>query len=358
MRGIRTMVSVVRMRWWTAVLGLTLTLGFEAPAGVLRDVAVDSGTPVRIRLRASTTPVPWARALPAAEHSPPRVYIDLVDTVLSPAVARQIEVDRGGLARVRTGQFTATTARIVLDLSATVPYEIETQGTEVTITLGTPADPPPAERPPPAPPALPHPPAEPPRAAPSRTLPLIVVDAGHGGHDPGAEGVDGALEKVIVLQVAHRLAAKLPARLPVDSLLTRSDDSFIPLPARLQPRAEDATLFVSLHANACDDPRPRGLEIYYGAGNATGPPRDSATLAERITSALRARFIRVRGHPRPGPFTVLSRNSAPSVLVEIGYLTHAREAGHLRDPHYQELLTDALVDGIAAYLQALTRDDV
>jgi N-acetylmuramoyl-L-alanine amidase len=65
----------------------------------------------------------------------------------------------------------------------------------------------------------------------------------------------------------------------------------------------------------------------------------------------------VRGRPRPGPFTVLSRNAAPSVLVELGYLTHAREAGHLRDPHYQELLTDALVDGIAAYLQAAARND-
>jgi N-acetylmuramoyl-L-alanine amidase len=157
-------------------------------------------------------------------------------------------------------------------------------------------------------------------------MPLVVVDAGHGGHDPGAAGVDGALEKTIVLQVAHRLAAKLPARLPVDSLLTRSDDSFIPLPARQQPREENATLSVSLHANASAAPRPRGLEIYYGAGKAGRPPLDSATLAERITAALRARFIRVRGRPRPGPFTVLSRNAAPSVLVELGYLTHAREA--------------------------------
>jgi N-acetylmuramoyl-L-alanine amidase len=345
---------VVRLTWWwTAGLGLLLVLGSDAAGGVLRDVEVDPGTPIRIRLRASAAPVPWARALPAGEHSPPRVYVDLVDTILGPAVPRQIDVTRDGLTRIRTGQFTETTARIVLDLSTTVSYEVETKGTEVTITLGSPA----ADVPPPPPVSTPPSTAEPVAMPPQRTMPLVVVDAGHGGHDPGAAGVDGALEKTIVLQVAHRLAAKLPARLPVDSLLTRSDDSFIPLPARRQPREANATRFVSLHANACDDPRPRGLEIYYGAGKAGRPPLDSATLAERITAALRARFIRVRGRPRPGPFTVLSRNAAPSVLVELGYLTHAREAGHLRDPHYQELLTDALVDGIAAYLQAAARND-
>ena len=349
-------LAVWWMRWGTAALGLLVALGSDATAGVLRNVAIESGSPLRIRLEASAAPVPWARALPASDHSPPRIYIDLVDTTLGPTVPREIEVGRGGLARVRTGQFTDTTARIVLDLSSAVAYQVDTKGTEVTITLAPPPDARALPRSDSLRTATPDDAARPAPLSP-RPVPLIVVDAGHGGHDPGAEGVDGAIEKTIVLQVAHRLAAKLPARLPVDSLLTRSDDSFIPLPRRLQPRAENATLFVSLHANACDDPRPRGLEIYYGTRDVERPPLDSATLATRITTALRARFIRVRGSPRPGPFAVLSNNPAPSVLVEIGYLTHARESGHLRDPHYQELLTDALVDGIAAYLQAMARND-
>jgi N-acetylmuramoyl-L-alanine amidase len=107
-----------------------------------------------------------------------------------------------------------------------------------------------------------------------------------------------------------------------------------------------------LHANACEDPRPEGIEIYHAADGNVEPAPGSTFLAHAITDALRARFVRVRGHPRMGAFTVLSANSAPSVLVELGYLTHDAESARLRDPHYQELVTDALVDGIGAYLQA------
>ena len=338
--------------WRRSLVALILVVATQAAsAGILQSIEVDSGTPVRVRLQLSSAAVPWARALPANEQSPHRVYLDLVDTSLGHSVPREQPGSGPVLSRIRTGQFTPTTARIVLDLATAVPYEVETDGTIITITLGaTPAEN--AGRPLRVEPAPAH------TSTPPRELPLVVIDAGHGGHDPGAQGVDGALEKVIVLQVAHRLAAKLPARLPVDSLLTRSDDSFIPLGRRLPPRAESAILFLSLHANACDDPRPRGLEVYYGSGvllETRGTA--SADLANRITTALRARFIRVRGTPRPGQFAVLSRNPAPSVLVEIGYLTHQREANQLRDPHYQELITDALVDGIAAYLQSVTAND-
>jgi N-acetylmuramoyl-L-alanine amidase len=178
-----------------------------------------------------------------------------------------------------------------------------------------------------------------------------VVDAGHGGHDPGAEGVDGIQEKTVVLQIAHRLAAKLPARLPVDSLLTRSDDSFIPLAERLPRRDRPQTVFLSLHANACDQPEPRGFEIFFGGPHSGRDAMAAKQLARLITTELRARLLRVRGRPRHGPFRVLTANQAPSVLIEVGYLTHREDAARLQDPRYQELVTDALVDAVAAFLQ-------
>ncbi len=144
-----------------------------------------------------------------------------------------------------------------------------------------------------------------------------MVDAGHGGHDPGAKGIDGIQEKTVVLQIAHRLAAKLPARLPVDSLLTRSDDSFVPLADRLPHGARAPTVFVSLHANACEQPDPRGVEIFFGGTHGSRIAADGKHLARLITTELRARLLRVRGRPRPGPFRVLTANASPSVLVEV-----------------------------------------
>ena len=74
-------------------------------------------------------------------------------------------------------------------------------------------------------------------------------------------------------------------------------------------------------------------------------------MDQLITTELRARLLRVRGRPRHAPFRVLVSNPAPSVLVEVGYLTHQEDAERLQDAKYQELFTDALVDAIAMFLQ-------
>ena len=187
-------------------------------------------------------------------------------------------------------------------------------------------------------------------------FPLVVLDAGHGGRDPGAAGIGGVLEKDVVLELTLLVARRLAARLPVDVLMTRTDDSYIPIERRLA--SENATLFVSLHANACTSPSARGLEIFYGGGTlrtaTAGGAGDwrAALLGRCLDQALEARIGGVRGHARPARFVVLARNPAPSALVEIGYLTHPGEAARAQDRHYHEVLADALVDGIAAFLRA------
>jgi len=212
------------------------------------------------------------------------------------------------------------------------------------------AVPPRAERPP----AL----AATPRRPATRTLhPLVVLDAGHGGRDPGAEGVGGVLEKDVVLRVTRLVARRLAARLPVDVMMTRSDDSFIPIERRLALPSERATLFISLHANACADPTARGLEVFYGGGavqtaSTRGGSGPAALLGRCLDEALEARIGGVRGGARPGTFGVLVRNPVPSALVEIGYLTHPDEAARAQDTGFHELIADALVDGVAAFLRA------
>ena len=187
--------------------------------------------------------------------------------------------------------------------------------------------------------------------------PLVVLDAGHGGRDPGAEGIGGVLEKDIVLEVTQMVASRLTARLPVDVLLTRTDDSFVPIDERVAMPGDGATLFISLHANACSDPSAQGLEVFYGGGgvrtaSTPGGSWRAALLGRCLDHALQSRVGGVRGEARPGPFGVLVRNPAPSALVEIGYLTHPGEAARTQDRRYHELLADAVVDGVAAFLRA------
>ena len=187
--------------------------------------------------------------------------------------------------------------------------------------------------------------------------PLIVLDAGHGGRDPGAEGIGGVLEKDIVLEVTQMVAGRLAARLPVEVLLTRTDDSFVAIERRIAMPGEGATLFISLHANACSDSSAQGLEVFYGGGgvrtaSTPGGSWRAALLGRCLDHALQSRVGGVRGEARPGPFGVLVRNPAPSALIEIGYLTHPGEAARAQDRRYHELLADAVVDGVAAFLRA------
>jgi len=186
--------------------------------------------------------------------------------------------------------------------------------------------------------------------------PLIVLDAGHGGRDPGAEGVGGVIEKAVVLELTRVLAKRITERLHANVFLTRSDDSYITIDQRLAVPS-DATLFISLHANSCPDPSARGLEIFYGGGavrpvDTAGASPRAALLGRYLDEALNARVGGVRGSARLGSFSILMRNPLPSALVEIGYLTHPEEAALSQDAAYQELMADALVDGLDAFLRA------
>jgi len=194
-----------------------------------------------------------------------------------------------------------------------------------------------------------------PAAAPTFPLPVVVLDAGHGGRDPGAEGVGGVQEKDIALLITQRLAARLPTRIPAIVVLTRADDSFVSIDRRLAVPTDMASAFISVHANASSDPSLHGVEIFYGGGSvrtadASGVSTQAVSLGHFLGDALRPKVELLR-RPRPGDFGVLVRNRVPSALVEIGYLTHPEEGVRAQDPAYHDMLADALADGIAAFLR-------
>lgn len=275
-------------------------------------------------------------------------------------------------------------------------------------------DPPPRQPPPPRtarpapePQAAPAPaPEPPPPAVPAPVEPIstedlslarqlglqvsrIVIDAGHGGRDPGAHA-NGLREADVVLDIARRVARRLASEPGVEVVMTRNDDTFVPLRARTARANEvGADLFLSIHANASHNTKAHGVETYFldfaldpeaervaARENlaADGKMKDLQNLLEAIAAnsklqesrkfagtvqrALVDRLQAVNADLRDlgvkqAPFFVLIGARMPSVLAEISFLTNRREAQLLASDAYRDHIAEALVEGVANYRKLL-----
>lgn len=222
-------------------------------------------------------------------------------------------------------------------------------------------------------------------AAPARFA-TVVVDAGHGGEDHGAEGVGGVLEKDLVLDVARRFAKGLGEQ-GLHVVMTRDADRFIPLAERTRI-ANDARadLFVSIHANASELRGVHGIETFFAAPEATD--ESARALAQRENLAFGEAAAARAGDPvlailgdllatehltdaqefarmtqrrlataeasrsrgvKQAPFVVLMGVHMPAVLVEVGFVTNAKEVGRLGGGAERERLASGLVAAVAAF---------
>lgn len=218
----------------------------------------------------------------------------------------------------------------------------------------------------------------------------IVVDPGHGGHDPGAVGQSGLQEKDVVLSIGLKLREKLQDELGLDVVMTRSSDVFIPLEERTAiANKVGADLFVSIHANAAPNRSASGIETYYlnlaktekvaqlaAKENGTTLEKvstlqailfdlmanyklnDSAHLAEEVQKALykttKARYSDTRNlGVKQGPFYVLVGATMPSILVETAFISNTSEEAHLKDPAFHDLAADGILNGVKGYIAGL-----
>lgn len=217
----------------------------------------------------------------------------------------------------------------------------------------------------------------------------VVIDPGHGGHDPGAQE-HGVSEAQVALDVALRLEALLRRRTAMDVVLTRRSDVFVPLEERTAlANREEADLFLSIHVNASPSRTVRGVETYF-LNFARNPDAEAVAARENAASgqtmrnlpqllkaiALNAKLAESREFAesvqrslvrrlRPAnralqnlgvkqaPFVVLIGAAMPSVLVEIAFLTNPTEARLLKSPAYRQRIAEALVDGILLYQRSL-----
>lgn len=174
---------------------------------------------------------------------------------------------------------------------------------------------------------------------------LVVVDAGHGGGDPGALSVTGTPEKRVNLAVARLLERELE-RVGANVEMVRESDVFVPLDDRAS--IADRTrcdLFVSIHADSFTSPSAAGPTVFV----ARGASPTSRAVGAAIDHALRAAGLPSRGVREAG-FRVLVGHARPAVLVECGFLSNPAEARLLDSPAHQRELARLIADGIASGL--------
>jgi N-acetylmuramoyl-L-alanine amidase len=381
--------------------------------------------------------------------NPRRVFFDLKG--VKPAASLQdasLQFDNDVVREIRLGRHPQNTTRVVMDLQGVDAYNVypmyapyrlvidfkrsataaTTHAVPPPLVASLPA-PPPATESSPAPLAETTPPSapKPEVARPSRsdakaTLPSkssagivvappaansngkfslsrqlglgvsrIVIDAGHGGHDPGAQG-NGINESELTLDIAQRLEKLLDKQPGVDVVMTRDSDVFIPLQERTAiANREGADLFLSIHANASRSAAARGIETYF-LNFATNPEAEAVAARENAGSAqtmhnlpdivkaialnnkinesrdfaetvqksmvhrlkTRNKTLRDLG-VKQAPFVVLIGAGMPSVLAEMSFLTNKQEGALLKTGAYRQQIAQALYDAVVSYQQALKK---
>ena len=352
---------------------------------------------------------------------PRRVFFDLKGSrAVDPLLDATLKFGDDVVREIRLGRHPQNVTRVVMDMQDVESYSVFTLYDPFRLIVdfkrraGLTAPPaaaavtaPPAPAVAPTPKELPGEPKAvppPPAAASANTtgsfslsrqlglgISRIVIDAGHGGHDPGASA-NGVTEAELVLDVALRLRKLLEKQPGVEVVLTRGSNVFIPLEERTAiANREGADLFLSIHANASRRSAARGVETYF-LNFASNPEaeavaaRENATSSKRMHSlpdivraialnnkidesrdfaalvqkamvrrlAPRNRQLRDLG-VKQAPFVVLIGAGMPSVLAEISFVTNRQEAALLKTGAYRQHIAEALLDAIVAYQKSLKK---
>lgn len=405
--------------------------GTAKPAGVVKSIRHWSGG-AYTRIVIDQTDV--VRFQASELKHPDRLVFDLINTRMDDALSSSpLAVNDGILKQVRASQHDPDTVRVVLDLASLKNYvafplhdperlvidvtgESSAAGTAQTETTSTgTVSPPQKTESTPAPAVKPEQPnvvaaTRPTDTAPrssasssnetklslSRQLGLkvktIAIDAGHGGHDPGAISKNGLKEKDITLDIAKRLSVLVKERLGCEVVMTRDKDVFIPLEERpFIAKSKRADLFVSIHVNANRKRKAKGIETYIQSLRASDREamvtaarenamstknmselkseldrifadlakddklEESLQLAHTVQASLVETMKPVQGHVvnlgvKRAFFYVLINTEMPSILAEVGFISNPEEEKLLRTESYRQAIAEALYQGVRNYV--------
>lgn len=338
----------------------------------------------------------------------PRLYFDLLYTHPAKRLQTVTAIRNGLVKQIRASLFDEQRTRVVIDLNRAAEYKIATLENphrlvvdilgapeKVALTAVDPSSPQKstqddsiasilnssADR-------LPS--LHVPQSNGDEGIRLIVVDAGHGGRDPGAVGPNKVYEKNVTLPMAKVLAKTLRQKMGVKVLLTRSDDRYLELRERTAyANRVGADLFISLHANASPRGKAYGVETYFlnlsknnqaaevaarengtslkEVGNleailfdlmANAKINESSRLAAEVqqsmVAGLRPHYSRIKDlGVKQGPFHVLLGATMPSVLIETAFISNPREEKRLKSSAYQKRVASAIVKGVMHYAKSI-----
>ncbi|WP_460951256.1 N-acetylmuramoyl-L-alanine amidase [Pseudomonas marginalis] len=323
--------------------------------------------------------------------APERLIIDLSGAGLSGDFS-QLALTNSGITSIRSGHFGKGDTRIVLDLAA--PMQLNSfvlppqdgQGHRLVLDLTS------ATQAPRQIASEPTPLVD--KAHPKRDI-IVVVDPGHGGKDPGAVGSKGQREKDVVLSIAQLLAKRLKREKGFDVKLVRNDDFFVPLRKRVEiAHKHNADMFISVHADAAPRITASGASVYAlsegGATSATArfmaqrengadllgatrllnlkdkDPMLAGVILDMSMSATIASSLQLgssilgslegitslhQKRVEQAGFAVLKSPDVPSILVETGFISNARDSARLVTARHQQAVADGLFEGLKKYFQ-------
>ncbi|WP_218579776.1 MULTISPECIES: N-acetylmuramoyl-L-alanine amidase [unclassified Pseudomonas] len=396
----------MRIRALVAVVGLLLTaLAVDA-------VAATQVRSVRLWRAPDNTRLVFDLSGPV-QHSvftltaPDRLVIDINGATLGGPL--NVATANTPITAMRSAQRTPSDLRVVIDLKKAVTPKSFTlapnaqYGNRLVVDLfDNPADAAPPAAPPPTVatvPAVPVTPVEPaiklpPAPAGKRDI-IVVIDAGHGGEDPGASGSRGQHEKDVVLAIARELQRQVNGLKGFRAELTRTGDYFIPLRGRTEiARKKGADLFVSIHADAAPSAAAFGASVFAlsergatsetarwladsenrsdligGAGNVSLDDKDrmlagvllDLSMTASLTSSLNVgqKVLNNIGRVTPlhkqrveqAGFMVLKSPDIPSILVETGFISNSNEASKLATASHQQALARSISSGVRQFFQ-------
>ncbi len=326
-------------------------------------------------------------------RNPDRVYVDFQNARWGDHIPDNISVDDGRVEQLRMTDSKGSPSRLVLDLDEQAKQKVAVRVSKNQLIIVVPRN---KEK------FVAVKAKSPKKKASIRVannsdtvqadtkVPVVVLDAGHGGKDFGAKGVNGLYEKDLNLEISRQVEKILLSRYRYKVIMTRKDDTFIELRDRGKiANTHQADLFVSIHANAAERKSARGIETYYlGSGSneqaLETAERENGDLVHSVAddavqeilaslisnikmndSSRLAGIVQKRLHKtmskkfsgihdlgvKEGPFFVLHDTNMPSILVEVGFVTNRREGQQLKNKVYQKWLAESIARGIHDYLK-------
>jgi len=185
---------------------------------------------------------------------------------------------------------------------------------------------------------------------------LIVIDAGHGGKDLGAQSIEKPKhsEKNLTLSTAYMLSRYLQ-QMGYRTILTRDEDTFVPLKKRAEfANDHGCTLFVSVHYNAATNREAHGVEVYYYDSDKNKKRTEASKQVASVVldSVIGSTEAKSRGI-KHGNFAVIRETTMPAILVEGGFLTNQKEIKKIREAEYMQKVALGIAKGVHGYLKKM-----